>query len=137
MKSVLAASPPTIVAPALGTKPPAAALVSSPSALVLVSSTPVPVPIAALVEGFGRIGMHLGIELRERLAKGADPIPMVVEGEEATEGEDDDQEKGSAQGHYCSLPPVRMDGTRGEGSRVFQELFKPVVPTKPCIWRQA
>ncbi|KAK7333645.1 hypothetical protein VNO80_30422 [Phaseolus coccineus] len=87
---------------------------------------------------FGRIGMHLGIGLRERLAKGADPIPMVVEGEELTEGEDDDQEKGSAQGHCCSLPPIRIEGiegTHGEGSRVLQELFKLVVLTKPCIWR--
>ncbi|KAK7348071.1 hypothetical protein VNO80_22620 [Phaseolus coccineus] len=47
---------------------------------------------------FGGIAMHLGIKLREILMKGADPILVVVAREDATEGEDDDQEKGSAQG---------------------------------------
>jgi len=49
---------------------------------------------------FGGIGMHLGIglRLRLRLTNGAEPIPVVAAREDATEGEDDDQEKGSAQG---------------------------------------
>lgn len=48
---------------------------------------------------FGGIGgMHLGIGMRERLTKGTDLVPVVAAREDATEGEDDDQEKGSAQG---------------------------------------
>jgi len=42
--------------------------------------------------------MHLGIGMRERLTEGTDPVPVVAAREDATEGEDDDQEKGSAQG---------------------------------------
>jgi len=45
---------------------------------------------------FGKIGMHLGIRLRERLTKEADPIPVVPAKEDAIEGEDDDKENGSA-----------------------------------------
>lgn len=47
---------------------------------------------------FGGWGRHLGFGIRERLTEGTHPIPMVAAREDATQGEDDDQEKGSAQG---------------------------------------
>jgi len=45
----------------------------------------------------GGWGRHLGVGMRERTTEGTDPIPMVAAREDATEGEDDDQEKDSAQ----------------------------------------
>ncbi|KAK7334796.1 hypothetical protein VNO80_26561 [Phaseolus coccineus] len=93
---------------------------------------------------FGGIGMHLEIELRERLMKGADPIPVVAAREDATKGENDDQEKGSAQGEakggsrcvtvwWRKIQALHDAVTKGESSSELEPVGSSLVPL-PKTW---